>query len=220
MKTRGLFFVSLALAGLMAAFAFATAGRLPADAMLPTHWNAQGVPDRFAPALEALLWPAALAAALALLFAAIPRIEPLQDRLDKSAPVLRTAWIGVLAVFVTVQLAIGLPGWGITVPVKLIFVAMGLLFLVLGNVLPKSRPGYFVGIRTPWTLTSDDVWITTHRLGGKLMMLAGGAIVAAGLLPVSAETTATVTLAAVGVAVLVPIPYSWWLWRSRTASRG
>lgn len=220
MKTKWLSIGSWGLAAMMAVFASLTAARLPEGAALPIHWNAVGEPDRSAPALVALLWPAGMAALMAVVFAAIPRIEPLQNRLDKSAPLLRTAWIGVLAVLIAVQLATGLPAWGVPVSVKLIFVAMGLLFLALGNVLPKSRPGFFVGIRTPWTLTNDDVWIATHRLGGKMMMLAGLAIVAAGLLPISPEATATILLIAVGLAAVLPIVYSWWLWRTRDSAKG
>ena len=220
MKTKRLLIGSWILAAVMALFAFVTATRLPAGAALPIHWNAVGEPDRLAPVLAALLWPAGIVALLALLFAAIPRLEPLQDRLDKSASLLRTVWIGVLAVIVAVQLAIGLPAWGVPVSVKLIFVASGLLLLAMGNVLPKSRPGFFVGIRTPWTLTNDDVWIATHRFGGKIMMLAGVAIVAAGLLPISPGATATIMLVAVGVAAALPIAYSWWLWRSGKSASG
>ena len=80
----------------------------------------------------------------------------------------------------------------------------------IGNVLPKSRPGFFVGIRTPWTLTDTDNWIATHRLGGKLMMGAGVAIVVASLLPIPPETTAIVVLVAVAIGAGVPLVYSWW----------
>lgn len=213
MKTKVLFLGSLLLAVAMAGFAVLTADRLPPDAVLPVHWNFAGQADRHAPALQALLWPAGLVAGLAVILAAIPRIEPLQDRLEQSAPVLRVAWIGVLGILAFVQLTIGLPAWGIVLPVNAILVVTGIVFLVLGNILPKSRPGFFVGIRTPWTLTSTDVWIATHRLGGKLMMLAGGAIILAGLLPIQPKATAIVALTSIGFAALVPIVYSWWLWR-------
>lgn len=54
-------------------------------------------------------------------------------------------------------------------------VGFGVLFLILGNWLPKCRPNYTVGIRLPWTLASDEVWTKTHRLAGKIWM-AGGAV--------------------------------------------
>lgn len=214
MKTRGLFIGSLAVTAAMSAFALATAARLPAGQLLPVHWNLAGEADGFAPALPALLWPPCLVLVLSLLFSAIPRLEPLQDKLEKSSTVLRATWIGMLVLLVTVQLAIGGPAWGLAVSAKVVLVAVGGLFLLLGNVLPKSRPGFFVGIRTPWTLVSEDNWIATHRLGGKLMMLAGLAFVAVGVLPLAGPVEKAVLLGASGVAAVVPVVYSWWLWRS------
>lgn len=212
MKTRSLIALSAALVAAMALFAWLTAARLPAGALLPTHWNASGQPDSWSPALDAMLIPVAIALVVTALFALIPRIEPLQDRMEGSAPLLRASWLGVLGVLVVVQATIGLPAWGVTVPVNGIMLAIGLLFLVIGNVLPKSRPGFFVGIRTPWTITDTDNWIATHRLGGKLMMAAGAAIIVASLLPIGAETTAIVVLASVAVGAGVPVLYSWWYW--------
>lgn len=220
MKTRGLLISSLVVAGAMVAFAFLSAQRLPAGQELAIHWNLVGEADGFAPALQALLFPAGMVVFLAALFAAIPRLEPMQDRLDKSAPVLRTVWIGVTAMMVAVQAMIALPAWGFEPSIKLVFVAVGVLLLTLGNVLPKSRPGFFVGIRTPWTLTNEDNWIATHRLGGKLTMLAGVVALVAALLPFSPEAIRLALFAAIGVAVIVPLVYSWWLWRSEKTSRG
>lgn len=210
MKTRPLILVSLSVAAAMIGFAFLTAARLPADAVLPIHWNAAGQADRFSPALPALLMPAGVVLLTTLIFAAIPRIEPLQERLEASCAVLRASWLGLLGVMLVIEAAIGLPAWGIALPVNAIMLAMGLMLLWIGNVLPKSRPGFFVGIRTPWTLTDTDNWIATHRLGGKLMMGAGAAIAVASLLPIPPETTAIVVLVAVAIGAGVPLVYSWW----------
>ncbi|TMM50402.1 SdpI family protein [Qipengyuania marisflavi] len=215
MKIRVLVMTSLALAAAMAVFAFVTAARLPADALLPTHWNASGQADDFSPALTALLLPAGLVLFVTAIFAIIPRIEPLQDRLEGSAPVLRAAWVGMLLVAAVIQLTIGLPAYGVTVPVNVIMLGVGALLMLLGNALPKSRPGFFVGIRTPWAIVDTDNWIATHRLGGKLMLLAGAAIIAASLLPISPETTAIIVVAAIAVTVVVPFAYSWWFWRNK-----
>ena len=210
---------SLFVAAAMAVFAVVTAARLPADAVLPTHWNARGEPDAFSPALWALLFPAVLGAGTSLVFAIIPRIEPLQDKLEGSAPLLRASWIGIMLLFLIIQGTIGLPAYGVDVPVNAIMIGVGLMLVMLGNALPKSRPGFFVGIRTPWAILDADNWIATHRLGGKLMMLAGLAIIVASVLPLSAETVGIVVLASVFSAALIPFAYSWWLWQSGKAGR-
>jgi uncharacterized membrane protein len=54
-----------------------------------------------------------------------------------------------------------------------VFVALGALFAVLGNYFQTIRPNYFIGIRTPWTLESTEVWNSTHRLAGKLWLIGG-----------------------------------------------
>lgn len=218
MKTRTLGALSLAVIAAMVLFAVATAARLPAGALLPVHWNAAGEPDRYSPALGALLMPAGIALLLTAIFAVIPRIEPLQQRLEASAALLRASWLGTLGVMLVVQATIGLPAWGIRLPVNAIMLAVGLLLVVVGNVLPKSRPGFFVGIRTPWTLTDPDNWIATHRLGGKLMMAAGAVIIVASLLPIRPEATAIAVLASVAVGAGVPVFYSWWYWHRRQGS--
>ncbi|TIX51414.1 SdpI family protein [Alteraurantiacibacter aquimixticola] len=215
MKVRDLLVVSLLVAAGMVVFAFVAEARMADGAQLPIHWNAAGQPDQFAPALQALLFPAGLLVLIALLFAAIPFMEPLQEKLEGSAPVLRVSWIGLIGLMVLIEAVIGLPAFGITLPVNAIMLGSGALLILVGNALPKSRPGFFVGIRTPWTITDTDIWVATHRLGGKLMMLAGAAIVVAALLPISPEATAIVMLTAVFVAAGIPIAYSWWLWRQK-----
>lgn len=216
MKVRGLLIVNLLLAAAMAGFGWWVAARLAPGTMLAVHWNASGEVDRFQPALPALLWPAGVSALVGLIMAAIPRLEPLQERLEASAPVLRATWIGIMGLMVYVQIMIAAPALGWNLGIDLLLAGMGVLFLMIGNALPKSRPSFFVGIRTPWTLTDTDNWIATHRLGGKLMMAAGAAMVIAALMPLAPEWRLWAIIAPVLAVSVVPVAYSWWLWRSRT----
>jgi len=57
--------------------------------------------------------------------------------------------------------------------VRLVIAASAGMFILVGNYMPKTRANFFFGIRTPWTLTSDTSWEKTHRLGGRMFMLAG-----------------------------------------------
>ena len=117
---------------------------------------------------------------------------------------------------VLIQMTIALPAYGIEVPVNTIMIGVGVLLFMLGNVLPKSRPGFFVGIRTPWAIMDENNWIATHRLGGKLMMLAGAVIVLASVLPLGPELVGMIVLVAALSAGLIPFVYSWWLWSNRS----
>lgn len=216
MKWRGLFFANLGIAAAMAGFGLWVTGGLDQGAELPIHWNLAGEADGYAPAFAALLWPAGLSALIAAIFAAIPRMEPLQERLEASAPLLRSVWIGTMLLMVFLQILIAAPALGWPLGPNLLQVGLGALLVLIGNSLPKSRPSFFVGIRTPWTLADTDNWIATHRLGGKLMMGAGCLIVAAGLSPLQSSWRAAAMIVLLGGAVLVPVFYSWWLWHHRS----
>ena|SRR5687767_15407562 len=97
---------------------------------------------------------------------------------------------------------------------------MGLIFVVIGNQLGKSRSMYLIGLRTPWTLASEDVWVKTHRLAGKLMVTAGLVTLVAAFLPLPSGLLVTVLAVAVGIAAGIPIVYSFLLWRREQAVRG
>jgi uncharacterized membrane protein len=92
---------------------------------------------------------------------------------------------------------------------------VGALLILLGNVMPRARPNWMFGIRTPWTLSNDRVWERTHRLGGVLFVIAGAALVLAALLFPSA-TFHVIIVAVVGASV-VPLVYSYFAWRQESA---
>jgi uncharacterized membrane protein len=215
MKVKGLLIASLILTAAMAGFAFYAAGQVPPGTELPVHWNAAGEVNGTLPALAALLLPPAMVLITAAVFALIPRIEPLQDRLEGSAEVLRVTWFGFLMIGIMFQLSVAAPAFGYRTPLALPVLAVGLLFLMIGNVLPKSRPGFFIGIRTPWAILDTDNWIATHRLGGKLMMISGAAITLSALLPLPRDPRAAIMIGSIALMAVPPFVYSWWLWRRK-----
>jgi Predicted integral membrane protein len=78
---------------------------------------------------------------------------------------------------IILRAALGLP----VAMQRVVPVGVGVLFVVIGNLLPRARPNWFVGIRTPWTLSSDRVWEKTHRFGGHVFVAGGIVIVLAAL---------------------------------------
>ncbi|MEX2032364.1 MAG: SdpI family protein, partial [Dehalococcoidia bacterium] len=90
--------------------------------------------------------------------------------------------------------------------------AMGALFLLLGNVMAKIRPNYFAGIRTPWTLASTKSWTATHRRGGWVFMAAGVGFL---LMAVVREPWFLWTvMGGLGAGIAWLVVYSWLVWRS------
>jgi len=126
--------------------------------------------------------------------------------------------MGVLWFFVVLQgaltaSALGYIDMGTDMLVRIVGTALGVLFAVIGNVLGKSRPNWFAGVRTPWTLSSDLSWEKTHRLTGRLFVLVGAlTAIASWLAPVSVIIPAMV----VGILIssLVAVLYSWMVWRT------
>jgi uncharacterized membrane protein len=219
MTYRRMNLAAIVVVGGIAAIATAALQRLPAGTQLPVHWNAAGQADGFADAQRALFMPAVVAAAISLVMAVLPRIEPMQQRMSRSASLYRTGWAGLLGMMVLTECVIAAPAFGLWLPATLHLAAGGVLLIVIGNALPKSRPGFFVGIRTPWTLTDSDNWIATHRLGARTMILGGVMILGAALLPVDADARRTLVVGGMSIAIVPPLIFSWWFWQRKQARR-
>jgi uncharacterized membrane protein len=54
-----------------------------------------------------------------------------------------------------------------------LYYSLGLMFILMGNILPKMPSSFFIGIRTPWTLSSEYIWRKTHKVGGVCFVLSG-----------------------------------------------
>jgi len=140
----------------------------------------------------------------------IPRISPRGYRVERFQNVFEIIQVTLLAFLFMVTILALLAGIGAPVPMnRAIHAGTGLLFIVLGNFMGKLTKNFFVGIRTPWTLASDEVWLRTHRLGGKLFVLAGLGLLVSGLLGGGVIPL----LVAVGVAGGIPAIYSYVLYR-------
>jgi uncharacterized membrane protein len=216
--------VSAAAVAVMAGAWFWMNQNIPADAgQLPVHWGPSGQPDRFLPRDEALRVHAilpALGVGLALLFAVMPFIDPLKDNIRRGGRAYLTAWIGTEALLALVCVGVALVtvrGAGGAAAnnefVRWIMAGVGVLFVFLGDAMPKTRPNFFVGVRTPWTLTSDLSWQKTHRLAGWLFVLVGfWAIVAAFTL--RGISLALAVTGPVLIAAAISTIYSWFVWKA------
>ena len=139
-----------------------------------SHWNAQGEVDGYMSRFWGVTFVPLLLTVLALFFFAIPRIDPLKANIQAFR-----GYYDVLVVLITlfmlgVHLQTLLWSLGTQISPNTTFpVALGLLFIYIGVLLGKAKRNWFIGIRTPWTLSSDRVWDKTHRLGRKLFIAAG-----------------------------------------------
>jgi uncharacterized membrane protein len=100
-------------------------------------------------------------------------------------------------------------GWAIDVT-TVVLVGVGLLLVLLGNLLPRARSNFIMGIRTPWTLSSDAVWTRSHRVGGYALVAAGLLTIAGAFVPRPWGVGVAVTSAV--VAAFLPVVYSYVIW--------
>ncbi|MCR9127940.1 MAG: SdpI family protein [Alphaproteobacteria bacterium] len=190
----------------------------PAGAEFPVHWNAAGEPDRYGGKLEAFALLPGLAILMSVIFAAAPLIDPRGRNLAQSGSVLLTVWIGTLGVLAAGQAALTLVAVGVIAPEgelapRLVLLAVCALLVVLGNALGKARPNWFVGVRTPWTLSSDKAWDVTHRWAGR-GFVASGLIGGAALLLAPVPAGLAVFFALIAVTAVGSIALSFLVWRS------
>jgi uncharacterized membrane protein len=149
---------------------------------IATHWNAAGQPDDYSSKLVGVLIGPAMGIGIWLIMWLIPIVSPKGFRTDRFMDTVAIFQVTMIAFMCAIGGIVILAGFGYEFSMdKVIGVGVGLLFVVLGNYLGKLRKNFFIGIRTPWTLASDEVWDRTHRIGGYLMMLAG-IVMAAGAL--------------------------------------
>jgi len=219
MTRNGLAIVSIAMILLMIAIAAFVATSLTGNAQLPTHWGIDGKPDSFSGKWTALLLPAVIAGGVSLLFYVLPAIEPRRQGLERSQGLYLWGWVALLVMSLLIQLAVVSVAleWAIA-GTRFMLAGIGIVFLMIGNQLGKSRSMYMMGFRTPWTLASEEVWIKTHRLAGKLMASGGGLLLLATFVPLPGDAVAVLLLAVIAVGVGLPVLYSYVLWRREQAA--
>jgi uncharacterized membrane protein len=213
MKSRWL---GTAVAAAMWAFALAVYARLPQR--VPTHWNLYGQVDGWTEKPWGPLVQPFIATVMLGVLWVLPRIDPRRANVERFAQDRRLLINLLILFFAIVEVAtLGATlGWPVEVD-RVVPASIGLLFVGLGNYLPRIRSNWFMGIRTPWTLSSERVWRDTHRVGGRAFVAAGLLMALSALLPPTARAWTTGT--AVAVALALPLVYSYVAWRRETAGR-
>lgn len=141
---------------------------------VPTHWNFQGQVDGWSSRWTAAFMMPALSVVMYLMFLGLPYLDPKKERYEQFSKVYHV-FKAIFIVFIAIiYFVVGFNGLGYNMPISSFIPAMvGFLFIVIGNYMSKIKPNWFMGIRTPWTLSSEEVWNKTHRLGAKLFIVGG-----------------------------------------------
>ena len=145
---------------------------------MASHWNTQGEVDGYMPKFWGLFLMPLVTAGLFLLFIAIPKIDPLKKNIEKFRRYYDTFVILIIAFFFYIYLLTLF--WSQEYRFSMIQMmspAFAILFYYIGILVENSKRNWFIGIRTPWTLSSDRVWDKTHKLGGKLFKITGAVVI-------------------------------------------
>jgi uncharacterized membrane protein len=181
-----------------------------------SHWNAAGEVNGTMPKFWGLLLIPLLMAVFSALFLALPRIDPLRENYRKFQDYYDGFILVFTVFFLVIQLQIILWGMGIPISPNLTMpVMIGILFISIGFLLEHAEPNWFVGIRTPWTLSSVSVWKKTHAISAKLFKIAGVVCMIGILAGTSAWLFILVPAIAVAAAAVV---YSYYEFRKERAA--
>lgn len=142
---------------------------------MASHWDINDQVDGYMSKFWGVFMMPLMTAGLFLLFLVIPSIDPLKANIAK--------FRGAFNLLIVLIIAFMLYIHGLTLAWNLgytdfqmsgaLLPAIGLLFIFIGFMLRQAKRNFFIGIRTPWTLSSDRVWDETHRLGAVLFIISG-----------------------------------------------
>ena len=179
---------------------------------IPTHWGLDGQVDGYGDRFQGLLLLPLVSLGLYLALIVAPQIDPKGESYHLYAgsyAVLRFAILAVMtAMYGMVHLA--LRGYEMEMN-RAVTLSLGALFLVIGSQLGRLRPNWFVGLDTPWTLSSQESWERTNRLAGRLLIAAGAVMLVAGLVGSALLMVAAVAGTVVGAVGLVLYSYRRWV---------
>jgi len=192
-------------------FGLAMWSRLPEP--MPTHWGYDGDVDGYSSKAFAVFGLPVFLLILQWLCWLCTSLDSSQREQSEKITGMILWIVPVLSLLVNGLIYATALGREISVEL-LLPVALGVLFLVIGNYLPKTKQNRTIGIRLPWTLADEENWNKTHRLGGKVWVAGGVIMIFAVFLPMDAMLV--VLIGVIAAMTLIPVGYSYWMYRKRT----
>ena len=183
--------------------------RLPEQ--VPIHWNAAGEVDGWSNKTMAVFGMPSFLLAIHWLCVLVTGLDPKNKDKNAKAQSL-VLWI-TPAISLLVNGMVYATALGREINVETLLPSlMGVLFLIIGNIMPKCSRNSTIGIKLPWTLHSDANWYATHRLAGKVWTVGSLGVIASVFLP--APISMYVMLGITAVMVLIPTGYSYWFYKT------
>ncbi|MDP2910652.1 MAG: SdpI family protein [bacterium] len=178
---------------------------------IPSHWNVEGEIDNWSAKNFAVFFFPALTFLVYLLMTFIPLVDPYKKNYLKfSRPYFWFRFLFV-AFLTSLYLYTLSAAFGNQIKINYFIIpALAGFFILLGLFMPKIKRNYFVGIRTPWTIHSEETWNETHKFAGRVFIIAGIASLIGLFLP---EYSFLIFIIAIMSAVIMSITYSYFVFR-------
>ncbi|MEI6529146.1 MAG: SdpI family protein [Candidatus Falkowbacteria bacterium] len=143
-------------------------------ARVASHWGINGQVDGYSgPLLAAFLVPLMMLA-MYIVFIIVPYLDPKKDQYMTFAPIYHKFKDLMISFLFILYFLTGLNGLGFPIDVALyVPVMVGALFIIIGRLLKNVKMNWFMGIRTPWTMSSEKVWDKTHELSSRIFVISG-----------------------------------------------
>ena len=179
---------------------------------VPMHFDLKGNVDQYGTKTDLLIMTAVLTGLNMLLYLVILNIYKIdpkkyaaqnKERLQRIGFSVSLYLAAVLAMLIYV-----ISTNHITIVMKFVFVAMGLLFALIGNNMYNLKPNYFAGMRLPWTLENEDNWRATHHVAGRLWFF-GGFVIALLAFVLNEQWSVYSTFIALSFLIFIPVIYSY-----------
>jgi uncharacterized membrane protein len=163
---------------------------------VPCHFNADGIANNYSSKTSLICIAISIAISCYILLTFIPMIDPLKKRIESkydSFLLFRDIAMAFILIILVLTYMSAKEG---SLRTDILGTAFGLMFILLGNYLPRLPRNFFFGIRSPWTIASETVWVRTHRISGIWFVVAGILLIVLNLLKVKLHTSL--------IAVIVP----------------
>jgi len=210
MSTRNTLFSILILAVLMVGIGLYSYPRMPE--IVAVHWNAQGMANGYGSRLQGAFFLPLITVVVAGLLLFLPEIDPLKANIEKFRKDFNGFMLAFALFFFYLYALTTLLHLGVQFSLNQFLVpGFGIFIYAAGVLLGKAKRNFFIGIRTPWTLSSDTVWAKTHALGGLLFKVSGVIAILGVLLP---NLAFLFLLAPILLAAVVAVVYSYIVFRS------
>jgi uncharacterized membrane protein len=212
-SVRPLLVVAAATIGAMLVASAAAWVALPDDAEIPIHWNLAGDVDGTASKAVGLLLTPLIAIGLTALLAAVPFLDPRRENMRRTMGPYNLVCSASIVFVGLVHLAVVWAALGNQLDIaRLMGMGAAALFATIGLVMGRTRSNWFMGVRTPWTLSSELSWEKTHRLAGRLFLGAAGLMLLAAVVG-TPELVLAVVVGSVLIVTVVTVTYSYLIWR-------